>query len=447
MSNRNHPEEVRFTDIADPELGWQQKLALNFGDRQKVSFTQAAVLAKAQKRTGLSDFGAEDFHEPLQVLLDEYEGDDGLTGLNHHILFNNLVRYASNRLLIEDVLKKHPEIHDIEIRKPTVVVGLPRSGTTHLLNLLAADRRFRSLPLWESYEPLHIPGKETPGALGAAWIKLADGMRALREKDFTPSSNQLDPRYRRCDFEWKMMQIMAPHIAAMHPMDPDHIHEELELMGPNFSSYIFVWTAMVPNYRDYYYKTNQTPHYEYMRKVLKILQWQKGPDRWVLKCPQHLEQLPALQKTFPDATFVVTHRDPVAVIQSAVTMMAYAQRMGRKKVETEKLIEYWTDRIEHLLRASIRDRHLLPDAQTIDVLFHEFMADDLGMIEKIYAKAGVEMTQEAKEQLEGFVRDHPRGKHGRVIYDLKENFGVDPKSLQDRFEFYYNQFPVRKEHR
>jgi hypothetical protein len=74
------------------------------------------------------------------------------------------------------------------------------------------------------------------------------------------------------------------------------------------------------------------------------------------------------------------------------------------------------------------------------------MADDMGMIEKIYAKAGVEMTSEAKAQLEGFVRNHPRGKHGRVIYDLKDNFGVDPKSLQDRFDFYYNQFAVKKEH-
>jgi hypothetical protein len=446
MGQKIQSKEVRFTDIADPELGWQQRLALWFGDRKKVSFAMGAVLSAAEKRTGCSDFGADDFQERLQVLLDEYKADDGLTGLNRHILFNNLVRYASTRLLVEDVLKKHPEIHDLEIKEPIIVVGLPRSGTTHLLNLLAADSRFLSLPLWESYEPLHVPGKERPGALHATWIRLADGLRAWRDKDFTPSPHQFDPRYRRCDFEWKMMQLMAPHIAAMHPMNPDHIHEELELMGPDFSSYIFEWTAMVPNYRDHYYKTDQTPHYEYMKKVLKILQWGKGSDRWVLKCPQHLEQLPVLQKTFPDATFVVTHRDPVAVIQSAVTMMAYAQRMGRKKVEAGKLIEYWTDRIESLLKASIRDRHVLPEAKSIDILFHEFMADDMGMIEKIYARAGVEMTPDAKGQLRGFLRDHPRGKHGRVIYDLKANFGVDPKSLQDRFDFYYNQFPVRKEH-
>ncbi|MBW2714139.1 MAG: sulfotransferase [Deltaproteobacteria bacterium] len=446
MVDPKKPKEVRFTDIANPKLSWQQKLALRLGKGQKISFTQAAVLGAASRRTGLDDFGPDDFRERLQILLDEYEGDAGLTAIQRQILFSNLVRYASNRLLIEDVLKKHPEIHEIEIKKPIIVVGLPRSGTTHLLNLLAADQRFRSLPLWESYEPLHVPGKESFGALRKVLIRLLDGLRSLRERDFSPSPLQFDPRYRRCDFEWKMMQVMAPHIAAMHPMNPDHIHEELELMGPDISSYIFEWTSMTPNYRDHYFQTDQTPHYEYMKTVLKILQWQKGPDRWVLKCPQHLEQLPVLKKTFPDATFVVTHRDPVAVIQSAVTMMGYSQRMGRRKVETQKLVTYWTDRIEHLLQASIRDRHVLPDEQSIDVLFHEFMADDIGSIEKIYQKAGVDLTVEARAQFDAFIRDHPRGKHGRVIYDLKGNFGVDPKSLQNRFDFYYDQFAVRKEH-
>ncbi len=438
-------EEIRFTDIANPRLGFMQKAALAFGKTRRVVFSRAAVLEAARKRTGLSDFGPDDFHARLQVLLDEYDADEGLTDLGRYILFNNLVRYASSRLLIEDVLKRHPEILDVEIAKPIIVAGLPRSGTTHLLNLMAADERFRSLPLWESYEPLHVPGKEQSYFLGRA----LDHVSAWRsERSVNPRSRSpwaSDPRYKRCDAEWKMMQVMAPHIAAMHPMNPDHIHEELELMGPDFASYIFEWTSMVPNYRDHYLHTDQAPHYAYMKRVLQILQWRRGPNRWVLKCPQHLEQLPVLRATFPDAIYVVTHRDPIAVIQSAVTMMAYAQRMGRRRVETEKLIEYWADRVERLLRAALHDRRVLPEDRSLDVLFHEFMADDMRTIEKIYAKAGLELNLVARNQLERFTADHPRGKHGRIIYDLKGNFGVDPESLRERFGFYYEKYPVKIE--
>jgi len=414
------PEDIRITDLAHPVLTDVQRAALEYGETLDLDFGRESVLAEAAKRTGLTGFGSDDFHERLDLLLDEWGTDDGLTGIGRLTLRNKLVQCASNRLLIEDLLKRHPEIHDIEIREPIIVAGLPRSGTTHLLNLMAADARLRSLPLWESYEPVPLTGE-------------------------TPAADGTDPRYQRCADTWEMMQKMSPHLAAMHPMDPDHIHEELELMGPDFASYNFEWLSMSPRWRDHYYATDQTPHYRYMKTVLKVLQWQRGPDRWVLKCPQHLEQLPVLREVFPDATIAVTHRDPVAVIQSSVTMLAYGQRLNRRKVETDALIEYWSDRIEHLLRACVRDRPGLPESQSIDVPFHEFMADDMAMVERIYEKADLEMTSDARARLQRFIDDHPRGKHGRVRYDLEGDFGVAPDALRERFRFYFDEFPVRTE--
>ena len=109
-------------------------------------------------------------------------------------------------------------------------------------------------------------------------------------------------------------------------------------MGPDFASYNFEWLSLSPRWRDHYYATDQTPHYEYMKTVLKLLQWRRRMHgdtraRWVLKCPQHIEQLPVLNRVFPDAAVIFTHRDPVAVIQSTVTMQAYSQRIGRKRVD------------------------------------------------------------------------------------------------------------------
>ncbi len=413
-------DDIRITDLTAPVLNDFQKAAQAYGDGLELDFTVEGILAQARAATGLDDFGPTDYLERLGLLVDEWSNDEGLTGIGKLTLWNKLTLFARSRLLIHDHLKRHPEVHDTQIERPIIVVGLPRSGTTHLLNLLAADSRKHSLPLWESYEPLPIPG-EPPGEGGT------------------------DPRYARCAAQWEAIQKSSPLLPAMHPLDPDHVHEELELMGPDFASYNFEWLAMSPRWRDHYYAHDQTPHYAYMKTVLKILQSRRGPGRWVLKCPQHLEQLPVLRTTFPDATIAVTHRDPVSVIQSAVTMLAYGQRNGRKKIQAEALVAYWSDRVEHLLRACVRDRDSIPEEQSIDVPFHEFMADDLGMVERIYAKAGDEMTPAVRADLQRFVDDHPRGKYGRVVYDLKGDFGVDPDALRERFAFYFGRFPVRRE--
>ena len=414
------PREIRITDLAKPVLNDAQRSALRMAEKLAVEFSEEHILSQARARTGLSDFGPDDFRERLRLLAEEWGGDDGLTTLGRFGLQQNLVRYAANRLLIQAELKRHPEVREVLIARPIIVAGLPRTGTTHLLNLMAADARLRSLPLWESYEPLPMPG-EGP---------LADGT---------------DPRYRRCADAWASMQLMTPLLAAMHPMNPDHIHEELELMTPDFASYNFEWLTMSPRWRDHYYRTDQRPHYRYMKDVLRILQRRRGRDRWVLKCPQHPEQLPVLREVFPDATVVFTHRDPVAVVQSALTMLAYGQRVSRKRVEIAALAAYWVPRIEHLLVACVRDRACIPPEQSIDVRFDDFMADEVGTVGNVYAKARLELTADARRQLESFVNENPRGKAGRVVYDLKGDFGIEPRELRERFKFYYERFGVRAE--
>ena len=417
-------EDIRITDLAYPVLSELQQSILAFGETLNVALDAREILAEAKAAVSLDDFGSMDFVDRLELLCDEWGGDAGLNNLGRQSLRDKLLLFAKSRLLIHDLLQRHPEIHDVQIGAPIIVAGLPRSGTTHLLNLMAADSRLRALPLWESYEPVPMPGESL----------LEDGT---------------DPRYQRCADTWDMMQQTVPKLAAMHPMNPDHIHEELELMGPDFASYNFEWLCQCPRWRDHYYATDQTPHYEYMKTVLKILTWRDGDDgsntRWVLKCPQHLEQLPVLHKVFPDATIAVTHRDPVSVIQSAATMIAYGQRMSRTSIDLKNIVDYWSDRIVHLLQACARDRDKLPEEQSIDVPFHEFMADDIGMVRRIYDKAGLAMTDEAATELQRFLEDHPRGKHGRVIYNLQEDFGVDPDTLRQRFDFYFQQFPVQAE--
>tara|TARA_B100001540_G_scaffold305450_1_gene316402 strand:- start:357 stop:1625 length:1269 start_codon:yes stop_codon:yes gene_type:complete len=418
-------ELIRIDDLAQPRLSEAQQAALAYGETLQVELDAGSILAEASEATGLRDFGPQDFRARLELLCEEWAADSGLTGLGRLPLRNKLLQHARSRLLIQDLLGRHPEIHQVQLSAPIIVAGLPRSGTTHLLNLMAADSRLRALPLWESYEPVPMPGE-------------------------TPRGGRDDPRWQRCEQQWQMMQSMSPLLAAMHPMNPDHIHEELELMGPDFASYNYEWLAVSPRWRDAYYASDQTPHYQYMKTVLKLLTWQDGDHtgertRWVLKCPQHLEQLPVLRRVFPDATIAITHRDPVSVIQSAVTMLAYGQRTGRKRVDLPGLLDYWTARVAHLLEACVRDRDVIPPGQSIDVLFHEFMADDLAMVERIYARAGLPVTPAVRGELQAFLDAHPRGRHGQVVYDLRGDFGVEPAQLRERFQFYLDRFPVRVE--
>jgi hypothetical protein len=155
-----------------------------------------------------------------------------------------------------------------------------------------------------------------------------------------------------------------------------------------------------------------------------------------------MEQLLPLHRTFPDATVVFTHRDPVSVIASAITMLSYGDRMRRKRVDPRAVAAYWIDRVERLLRACARDRDRIPASQSMDVLFHEFMADDVGTVERIYALAGLEMTPGARAAQGDFMAKNPRGKHGRILYDLKADFGVEREELKKRFDFYFERFPI-----
>lgn len=412
--------EIRIDDLASPVLNDLQRMGIDYGESVTTDLTVDAVCEAAVARTGLDDVGPDDFRERLGVQLAEMDADEERTGLGRLLMFNDSVRAIANRLRLRDLLARHPEILDIPIVAPVIVVGLPRSGTTHLVNLLAADRRFRSLPLWESYEP--VPDPAEPAEV--------DGR---------------DPRWTRCQQQWESMQAAAPFVAAMHPMAPDHVHEENELQAPDVANYNHEWVARAPQWRDHYLAHDQTPHYAYLKQVLQVLTWYRPRDRWVLKSPQHLEQLGPLLTTFPDATIVVTHRDPVAVIQSTITMLTYGARTTYRTTRPEWYRDYWADRIHRLLDASLRDRHLLPEGRTMDVLFHEYMADEMGTVERVYETAGIELTDEARADIGAYVAAHPRGKEGRVVYDLEGDFGVTAAELRDPFGEYLDRFPIRIE--
>ncbi|HEX4507570.1 MAG TPA: sulfotransferase [Alphaproteobacteria bacterium] len=411
-------EKIDIADLKDPVLTDIQRAALAAAEANPVPLTEAAVLGAAQAATGLSDFGDDGFRVRLRLWLKGTAEDPNLSAAGRAGIFMDSVRYASNRLRVEDLVKRHPEILDIEIDRPIVVAGLPRSGTTYLQSFLAADDRLRSLPFWEAVRP--VPEEQA-----------AAGMD--------------DPRLVKAREEWAQYDALLPYIKSIHEFSPDHISEDIELQAVDFGSYYLEWLVMAPEWQEHYFATDQTPTYRYLKKMLQVLTWFKGPNRWLIKCPQHMEQLIPLTEVFPDATVVINHRDPTASIQSAITALCYSARIRCKTVQPDQVAEYWIQRYERLLGACVRDRGKLDDARVVDVYFHELMADPWKVIREIYRKAGLPLTDAAWWAMDSFVRNNPRGKHGQIVYDLRRDFGRTPDQIRARFGFYFDRFPVKAE--
>lgn len=407
-------------DLTTPVLSPMQRGILDHLEGVPVDLDPAVLIGKAIEKTGLENFGAADFRPRLDAYAAAADADSGNTNLNRLILHDRIVRLLSQRLLLTDLLTRYPEIHDIEIDKPIIVVGLPRSGTTHLVNLIAADARRRALPYWESQEPFPLRGEG-------------------------PDVNGVDPRFARSVAEHESAMMMTPLLQAMHDRFPQAIEEEVELLDLDFASYVLEWHGRVPQWRDFYLGLDQDVHYAYLRTILKALTFLRGPRQWVLKSPQHCEQLGPLMRTFQDATVAFTHRDPVAVIQSAVTMLAYGDRIRRREVDPDGLSEYWIDRVERLLRSCVRDRDLVPADQSVDIAFHQLNRNEMSILESLYAYNGTELTPRARASFQDYLDGNPRGKHGRLRYDLQGHFGRSTDEIRARFGFYFDRFGVREE--
>ncbi|OBI93662.1 hypothetical protein A5660_13505 [Mycobacterium alsense] len=405
---------VRLTDLAQPRFGAdaQQILDMMAALAPDCPLDSAALHARASADTGLDDFGPDDYRERLDVYLAALRDIDGLHAAGVVNFYGQLLQLLKNRLLLTDLLNRHPEIDDIALRPPVVIAGLPRTGTTHLHNLLAAAPTFRTMPYWESVEP--FPLRAEAGV-------------------------EPDPRRARMDVGVGVINTVMPHFPLMHEMTTDHVHEEIQLLANDFSTMLFETLADVPRWREYYQAHDQTPHYEYLARQLKAMQFLRGGRRWLLKSPQHLEQVPVLDRVFPGGIVVFTHRDPVPVALSMIAMITYSARMHRSPVPVRQIAQYWVDRLEEMLAALVRDRDTLGPERSVDIRFDEFMADELGVAERVYALAGEPFTDDARAGVAGYLAGHRRGRLGNVETS-PEMFGLHEDALRARFAPYVDRF-------
>jgi hypothetical protein len=413
------PVPTRIRDWDNPRLPVPLSVFNAVADwptRKLVSLDSASLLARARKQTGLENFGDERFREPLEVLLNALRTEAPLSAFGRLVARHFLVQMLVGRLRLEELYRLHPEIEDETIERPIIVAGLPRTGTTHLFNLLSQDESLRWMPYWESLEPFADPNEK-------------------------PTRDGSDPRISRGGKTLKFLEWIMPLFNAMHEFTAEGPHEEIQLLAMDFTSVLFESSWHIPSYADWYKQADRTASYAHLKRCLKALQFLNPKERWLMKTPEHLMNLQALVTEFPDATFVQTHRDPVRITASLVVMITYGSRMQQRGANVEEVARYWSARTEDFLRASVEDRDLLPVSQVVDVHFDDFMADMKGTVRRVLASAGHTYTPRTDRAIDRFVAENPKAKHGLVDYRL-EDLGIDPQERRQALAFYRERFGV-----
>jgi hypothetical protein len=375
-----------------------------------------SILAEAREKTGLDHFGDDSFREPMQRLLRSLEEEAELSPTGRAMQRARVVGLLVNRLRAQDHFERHPEIFEQELREPLVIVGLARTGTTMLHRMIASDPRMISLLWWESRNPAPFP---EPG----------DGGR--------------DPRIADAQAEVAAMIEGAPDLVAIHPIQAEEPDEEIMLLEHSFFSTNSEAFVNVPTFSAWLDRQDQTPGYLYLKKLLQLLQWQKGRaggagERWVLKTPHHLGFMDLVFAVFPDARVVQTHRDPLQTIPSLASLIHAIRILGSDGADPVVAGRQWSDRMSRALRRCMEVRESHED-RFIDVWFADAMRDPLAQIRRIYDFAGMELTPEAEANMRQWRVDNARDKRVAHSYSL-EQFGLSERGIQRDFAAYRERF-------
>lgn len=356
---------------------------------------------KAVEQTGLTDFGVDSYEEGLAILLASLSDEARLNARGEAFIYHRLTGYLAQRLQVEDWYRRHPEIDDAPVLTPLIGLGLPRTGSTALSMLLAQDPDIRYLRRWESSQPCPPPST----VVG------------------------VDPRVPPDKGEMIGTRYHVP--ADTH--GPMECHE---LMALDFKSHLFQSFAQVPTYSSWLIeKADLTTTMAYQRRVMKLLQWGEPARAWRLKCPSHVLWLGAVDAAFPDAKYVMTHRDPTDVILSVADL--YADIIGTFTDDIDRPyigrlnVEHWSlgmDRALEFRAGGAEDRFY-------DIDFRAMQDDPVGEVTGLYTWLGAPVTDEFAGRMHSWWQEAANEREPSSHADPKV-FAIDFDQVRPRFVRY-----------
>jgi hypothetical protein len=385
-----------------------------------VSLSPDKLMATASKQAGLSDFGSDYFRRPLSLLCQSYEEDAHLSGLGRIIARQELLRLLKNRLLFIDIFKQHPEISNEQITSPLFILGMPRTGTTSLHELMALDPQFRVPLSWELARPFPPPERAT---------------------------YHNDPRIDLARKDLEGVDKLLPNFKNMHPMGAQLPQECVALFNYDFASMIFDVQFRLKKYQAWLIKEDMTEVFKNHRRWLQMLQWKCPADTWVLKSPQYLWNAGDMLREDPDARVMQTHRDPIKVAMSIGSLTATLRSLGSTQVDVKEvtrdyadLLKYGTDKVMEL-----REAGLLSSDQIIDVQFSEFRKGPVEMLDKVYDFFDLNMSDTTRKSMSDFLNaGSETERHGKHQYNLDKS-GINLQKERYRFAQYQQAYNIPSE--
>ena len=383
---------------------------------QAVTFVADELIAEAVAQTGLDDFGEPPFREGLETLLATYDrhvqDPDGRKRCRDRV-----VMQMGTRLKCENAFKTIPEVAEQEITAPIFVTGLPRSGTSALLNLLVSAPENRGLLQWEVQFPDPWPDS-TPGEEDPRYPYLVKALEAAADSDF----------------------------AKIHFVDADTPEECVLLHAFGFHGVQLGFEIMLEPYRSWLLAQDLEVVYAYQKRQMQLLNWRNPGQQWMLKAPAHMWGVDAILKVFPDARFVWCHRDPQKVVPSinsmnrAIMGMYMGDHSHLDSGEIGRAVMEW---YALSLEKGLAMREQLPPKLFTDCSQRQFVENPMGVVEGVYEAFDLTLTDDSRSVLQAHIDDNPQGKHGKHEYNLAE-FGLTEELIAERFAFYTDnpQWPI-----
>lgn len=370
----------------------------------------------AIRQAGFGDFGGTGYRAGLSRLVDSLENEAALTTLGRVSLRASIAGYLLNRLNLERHRQENPALTRAGIERPLFIVGLPRTGTTILFNLLAQDPRNRAPMTWEVNWP-HPPPTEA---------------------DF-----QSDPRIRDAEKLFGNYERIVPWLPAIHEFGARLPQECVPIFAHEFLSIQWHSTTNVPSYQAWFESQDLTPAYDFHKRFLQHLQSRYMKERWVLKSPAHLPAIDALLQTYPDACIIHTHRDPAAVMPSLASLYYATRSANSDALDPQRIgaqvMDVWSLAVQRAVDA--RRRHEDKPGQFFDAAFEQTQRDPISVVRRAYAHFGIEWSAEVEEPMRRFLADNPRGSRGVHRY-LREDFGLSLDEIRSRFADYCKTFDI-----
>ena len=371
------------------------------------SLEEESLLRAARRFTRLSDFGDDEFREPLRRLLVAHEEQGSLSPVGRALKRLDFADMLATRLRVRHQVVRRPELFEAPVRSPIVVTGLPRSGTTLLQRLLSLDPDARPLRAWEAMWPAPLPGLRRGG----------------------------DPRIRHARRIVALTRRFLPDVDRMHPLDPEGPEECTRLLESSFRWSSFGIEHRLPSYAAWVEEQGpgfMLPAYRWYATQLRLLQGSGNPGRWVLKSPHHVGNLRALLDVIPDARVVLLLRDPREGVASTCSLYAFLGQASFERMRIGRFGPALAESLAHALTRGLEDAAEEPD-RVRAVRYEDLVADPMGTVEEIHSAFGFPVSAAFEGAVGTWLAANPQGRHGTHAYDL-QSYGLDEETVLRIFE-------------